>query len=270
MSRRWFLAPWVCARLPLVTVVVLMAGLMTGAGCVKPAAKHKAAGNVLFNEKDYDGALAEYRQAESLSPDDPDTHVLVGNTLFEKDDYDGAQAEYQQALSVQAAYAPALRGLSEVAMRRNPPDVAGAISDLQGVLKQDGKDHDALAALGQLQFEAGDLKGAEDSLTRAVQLAAEDQSSLYTLGLVFIAEGDADAARNTFDRLEDVAPGTAQAPYGRAQLEAKTGQTDAALDDLAIALDRGVPDLEAVQNDQNLASLHADPRFQALLDKAKH
>ena len=59
---------------------------------------HLALGEALSARRDYAGAVAEFRAAASLSPDDPQPHRLLADTLALMGDHAAATAEYQQAL----------------------------------------------------------------------------------------------------------------------------------------------------------------------------
>src|SRR5262249_21371888 len=96
-----------------VTVVCALVG-----SCSSEGAKHKAAGNVLFKEHDWGGALREYRAALALHPRDPGAHTLLGNALFEVGEYDAAAAEYRTALDLDPHLRGAMQGLATVFLRR--------------------------------------------------------------------------------------------------------------------------------------------------------
>ena len=50
------------------------------------------------NKGDLDGAIAEYREALRLNPNDDEAHFNLGVALGKKGDWDGAIAEYREAL----------------------------------------------------------------------------------------------------------------------------------------------------------------------------
>jgi len=59
---------------------------------------HLALGRALSTRRDYSGAVAEFRAAVRLSPDDPQAHRVLADTLALMGDHAAASAEYQQAL----------------------------------------------------------------------------------------------------------------------------------------------------------------------------
>jgi tetratricopeptide (TPR) repeat protein len=248
--------------------IVCLLGPLVGllAGCSSEEAKHKAAGNVLFKHGDLDGAAREYRAALSANPNDANAHTLLGNLLFEKEQYPEAASEYQAALAIDPNARAALQGAATVALRQRRP--ADARAAYERMLANQPHDAEAHVALGKLAFADGDLDGAERHLRDALVTAQNDASALYTLGLVLAKKRDQAQANAIFDRLERVTPGKAYAPYGRAVAAAVQGQTDEALKQLALALDRGVEDLGQVERDESFAELRSTPQFRALLERA--
>jgi tetratricopeptide (TPR) repeat protein len=131
------------------------------------------------------------------------------------------------------------------------------------------RDPESQAALGKLLYAKGDLDGAERHLREALVWAQNDPAALYTLGLVIAKKKDRAQANAIFDRLDTLVPGRAYAPYGRAVAAAVAGDADQALQQLAVALERGVDDLTQVESDEAFATLKSTPRFSQLLASAR-
>ena len=233
------------------------------AGCSSEGAKHKAAGNVLFKQGDLDGALGEYRAAVAVQPRDPNAHTLLGNALFEKSQWDQARKEYQASLDLDPKARAALQGLAMVELRQGHTAEARAL--FERLIRDEPRDGEAHAALGKLLFAGGDLDGAERHLREALVHAQNDRSALYTLGLVLAKKRDPEQANAIFDRLEQLAPDRAYAPYGRAVAAAAAGRDDQALQQLGIALSRGVDDPTEIERDPAFEKLRSDPRFLELM-----
>ena len=129
-------------------------------------------------------AIADYRQAASLQPNDPEPHLAAGALLEKQGKFADAESEYKQALALGPS-SDALTGLANIYMRgrRLPeaeaelkklvvahPDEADARIQLGRVLAADGKYDEAIAEL-----QAGEkLAPADISLPR-------DLADLYVI-----------------------------------------------------------------------------------------
>jgi Flp pilus assembly protein TadD len=247
-------------------IVLLVAGALL-AGCVGEEAKHKAAGNVLFHNGDLAGAVREYRAAITAAPSDGNGYTLLGNALFEQGKIDEAKGAYSDGLARDAKAREARRGLATIALRQGRRDEA---RKLFGQLADEApNDPEAQTALGKLLLAQGDLDGAEQHLRAALAAANNDTGALYCLGLTLARKKQRAEALEVLDRLEKLTPAQPYAAYGRAAVAASSGDRDGALDLLGKALDRGIGDLDAVDGDTAFAELRADPRFVALIAKAR-
>ncbi len=94
------------------------------------AKDHLARGTALFEQSKWDEAIAEYREALRLKPDDAVAHRNLGAALYGKGDLDGAIAEYREALRLQPNYAQAHANLG-VALKAKS-DRGGAVAEKTG------------------------------------------------------------------------------------------------------------------------------------------
>jgi tetratricopeptide (TPR) repeat protein len=250
--------------------VIALCLLALFGACSTEEAKRKAAGNVRFKHGDIDGAIVEYRAAIAANERDANAHTLLGNALFEKERYPEATAEYERALALDPRARAAALGLVAADLRAGRTDHAKRL--LTDLTSREPRDAEAQSALGKLDYATGDLDGAERHLREALVYVQNDPAALYALGLVLAnkpSKTEREQATAIFDRLEAQTPGKAYAPYGRAVLAARDGDTEAALKWLAVALDRGVDDLTEVERDKSFAALRDTARFQALLSAAR-
>jgi tetratricopeptide (TPR) repeat protein len=132
-----------------------------------------------------DEAIAAYRQAALLEPNDPEPHLSAGLLLEKQEKLSAAEREYKLALALNPPSSDALTGLANVHMRQHHfpeaetelrtlatahPDEAAPRIQLGRVLAAEGKNDDAIAEL-----EAGaKLAPADMSLQR-------DLADLYDL-----------------------------------------------------------------------------------------
>jgi tetratricopeptide (TPR) repeat protein len=109
-----------------------------------------------------DDAIAAYRQAAALQPQDPEPYLAAGLLLERQSKFSDAESEYQQALAIDPASSDAITGLANIYMRgrRFPeaavelrklvaahPDLAPLHVQLGRVLAADQKYDDAITEL---------------------------------------------------------------------------------------------------------------------------
>ena len=109
-----------------------------------------------------DDALAAYRQAATLQPNDPEPHLSAGLILEKQNQFSDAEKEYKQALALDPGSSDAVVGLANIYMRghRFPeaeaelkkitaahPDLPAAHLQLGRVLKEENKNEEAVSEL---------------------------------------------------------------------------------------------------------------------------
>jgi len=103
-------------------------------------------------------AISAYRQAATLTPNDPEPHLTLAPLLEKQNRYADAEQEYKQALAIDSSSANALTGLANIYMR------------------------------GHRYTEA------EESLRKLIALQPENPAAHLQLGRLLAADGQADKA----------------------------------------------------------------------------
>jgi len=86
-----------------------------------------------MRKRDLDGAIAEYRTALELNPEEPNAHALLGIVLGRKGDLEGAITEFKQFITKNPEHAFAHANLGHAFVLRNDP--ASAIPELRRALE---------------------------------------------------------------------------------------------------------------------------------------
>jgi len=126
---------------------------------------HAGLGDIRVKEKNFDAALEEYRIAERLDPSDPDAFKSAGKVLLEeKKDFAGAAAELKQAESVGQSnweihelYGKALAGNGQSDL---------AIAEFKEALALDSRQGQVMSEMAVELEKKGDWAGAVEQYRR--------------------------------------------------------------------------------------------------------
>ncbi|MEM9802734.1 MAG: hypothetical protein AAGA20_20580 [Planctomycetota bacterium] len=92
-------------------------------------------------------------------------------------------------------------------------------------------------------------------------------AALAELGHVYTRLGRYEDGLAVDAKLVEMAPDDPTVRYNLACSQALVGRLDAALDTLGVAVDLGYDDVAFMRDDDDLASLRGDPRFEALVQR---
>lgn len=121
------------------------------------------------------------------------------------------------------------------------------------------------ATLGTNHLKRGNYPEAEKAYKHAQSLQPEAWQVTILLGNLELQRGRFGEAVAYYRRVEEMKRGTVETAYGLACAEAQSGHVDAALGWLEKAMQRGYDDVDRLHSDRRLAPLWQDPRFNRLL-----
>ena len=149
-------------------------------------------------------AIAEYRAAAALRPDEPEIQFELANALWVSGQFADAIAAYREAIRLRPDYADALLNcgiaLANSGRRGEAHDV------WQAVLELNPNDIDALNNLASLCRSAGKIGQAIDYCRRALAIDANHVGIVNTLGSAYDQQGDLDQAVACYRRALQLAP----------------------------------------------------------------
>ncbi len=134
-------------------------------------------GVVYYQQGHLDQAIAQFKQALTIEPEDADTHYLLGAAQLQRASQSGtpgaadmtaAEQEFQTALKIKPEMAAAYIGLGNVYLLNQNFEQAAAT--LEQAVKLQPNSPEALFAVGQAYAALGRKPEALDALTRALQL----------------------------------------------------------------------------------------------------
>ena len=153
---------------------------------------------------DMEGAVAGYRRALVLNPDDPDTYNNMGNALAALNKPENAVAAFRRALALQPGNATAHNNLGHVQRTMGLWDDAEA-SFRKAATLQPGF-AGAFVNLGNLYRDKDDLHGAESSYRHALTLAPRETAAHCGLGLTLWQLGRHDEALASYQTVLAIDP----------------------------------------------------------------
>ncbi|MFB3922953.1 MAG: tetratricopeptide repeat protein [Terriglobia bacterium] len=197
------------------------------------AASHSQLAWKLFQEKNWDGAIAEYRQALSRKPDDPDARRNLATALFKKGDLDGAIAEYRETLRLNPEDLLAHNNLGTALSFKGNLD--GAIAEFRQVVRRTPDDAAAHSSLANSLLRKGDVDSAIMEYRAALRLNPLDSLAHHNLGTALSAKGDWDGAIGEYREALRLSPDFPQARYGLGLALERKADFQGALAELRLA-----------------------------------
>jgi len=144
---------------------------------------------------DDEEGLALLERARELAPTDASIEATLAGVYFRRGDHAAAKQGYRHALALNPNIGGVHSGLGQIAMMQR--DLPAAEQHFRTALRA-GDDALALAGLGALTLERGDVDAALGYLTRAAALAPDDAIVQTMLGQAFVQRGTLAFAEQAF------------------------------------------------------------------------
>lgn len=187
----------------------------------------------LYNEGNYDEALALLREGLALYPNAVELHVGVGYARLARDEFAWARRSFEEGLVLDPEHEDALAGLGEVLLKLGQSDAAvrsfrrilelGYSDDVELMLQvgralfrddlideakeffeiavqQTPENAEAVALVGYAQHRMGDEPAAIETLRKALQLDPDHSEARIYLGNMLYDQGEYEAALFQLDR----------------------------------------------------------------------
>jgi tetratricopeptide (TPR) repeat protein len=134
---------------------------------------HYLLGNVLFRLNDADRAVAEYRLAIDLAPDQPRTYFQLALVLRSKQDESGEERVLEQALAADDHYAPAQCEMGRILLEEHRP--ADAVSHLSSAIQYNPRSEEAYFLLARAYTKLGEKDKSAEMVKRLVIVRRENR-----------------------------------------------------------------------------------------------
>lgn len=146
--------------------------------------------------------------------------------------------------------------LEEEVKPLNPDSYAASVADWRSAMEQ-----------GAAQMNAGFFERARKLFRRASELDPTRPEAYNGVGVTYYARNDYEQALTWYKKALEVDSSFGDAFYNMACIYALLGKKELAFRYLNIAALNGYTGAEAMRNDNDLRTLHQDPRFQEILAK---
>ena len=181
-----------------------------------------------------DDALTVLRQAIALSPEDADLHLQQAGLLLAVRETGAAQAALARTTTLDPNQFEAYVMQAHLAISRGDIDEAARISQLAARVQPDHPQIDAMD--GVIALRRGDIDLALSVLSRAVERMPDNPQVLFAIGMAYVFKGHFAFAERALARVIALQPpGTALRAF-LAQLAARQGRLDDALEAIKGAL----------------------------------
>lgn len=229
--------------------------LFFGAGCqtVSPqelalADSHRDLAEVKLSKGENELAIAQYRAAIELNPNDPETHYGLAEAYRRKGMLQDCERELREVIRIEPRHNEAHLALGVVFLQMERwPDAAAEFERLAAD-PTFVRPTRALVNLGWAHYKSGDLERAKSDFERALLADRSNHVAHLNLGIVQYDRGElVEAVRHFEECVKIVAerpapvygPAEAEARYRMAQAYIRLGQRDRAVDSLRVAVERG-------------------------------
>jgi adenylate cyclase len=225
---------------------------------------------ILLPEDVLDEARVAARRALELAPNLAEAHVAHANTLSLAGDDQGAVAAFERAIELNSELYEAHYYFGRHCFARG--QYARAIEEFEAAHRARPDEFQALALAVSAADSLGD-KARGDALTRLAlpsalaEIAADPENgrALYLAASMQIRLGDMNGGRRSIETALRLQPDDFGTLYNAACTYAHMGENEHALDLLERAVASGGGFREWIEHDSDLSSLHALPRFHAIL-----
>ncbi len=226
-------------------------------------------GRLYYHIGDYEQAASSFRTMIELAPDNHTAYTNLGAALYMLGDYPGATDAWRHNVEL----SPSKTAYSNLGLAEYYAGNFEAAADMQQ--KAIALAPEDPTAYGRLGAVLAELPGQETTsranydqailLTeQQLQINPDDTDSLTELSSYLIAVGRQAEADAAIERVLELSPDAPVSYYFSAKVNLSAGRLDAALDDLARAVELGYPRSMAAADPQ-LRSVHEHPRVRVLL-----
>ena len=209
---------------------------------------HVNTGGVYFTMRDTAKAVAAYRKAIAVAPNDPKPHSALGFVMAEAGSLDVAISELDRAVALKADDPETRKSLGDLYLARGEAD--SAIAYYRSVLALDPDAVQVRQRVGSIYAEKGDFDSAVAEYRRCIRDAPKWALPYSNLASVYLQRGTADSAIAAYRRCIALMPEDAALQNNLGYAYARHGLIDSAIAAYQRAI-RFSPDPRMLRDAQN-------------------
>jgi tetratricopeptide (TPR) repeat protein len=226
---------------------------------------HTSLAHAKMHALDWDGAEQEFRRAIQLGPGYAVAHFYYANFLTGRSRFDEAIAEAREAVKLDPVSMVAESNLGILYYNAGRYDEA--IESCRKALEMEPNLARPYDDLGRILLEKGAYSEAIAALEKAVSLSNRSARCLSSLAYAYAVAGRKDLAREILAELTEASKQRYIGSSDFAFVNAGLGERKQAIQWLERACEERDSHLPFLHVDPRLASLRAEPRFKALLQR---
>jgi serine/threonine protein kinase/regulator of sirC expression with transglutaminase-like and TPR domain len=186
------------------------------------------------NQKDYQGAIADYNQALNINPNYSLAFYNRGVARDDTGDKQGAIADYNQAIQINKNWGA--RNLADAyynrgILRKNLGNKQEALADFNQAIIANSKFANAYIIRGNTRRELGDIQTAIQDYNQAVNLDSDNALAYYNRGVTYSQLENNQAAIDNYNQSIKISPKYVNAYYNRGLTYYRIGNNQAAIYD---------------------------------------
>ena len=226
----------------------------------------------------YEDPIASYREearkasqrALELDPDLAEAHASRGLALLISEEFEAAETEFDKALELNPRLFQAYYYYARARFHQGDMETAAEL--FRKAAEVEPADYQSrclrtqiLRGTGRMEEAISEARDAVRVLEKHLEWNPDDARALHLGAGSLLVLGDEERTKRWLKRALEMNPDDSVLLYNVACNFANMGETDEAIGFLERAVGHGMVSAAWMRNDTDLASLRADPRFQALL-----
>jgi tetratricopeptide (TPR) repeat protein len=210
-------------------------------------------GNLMLDMGDNDEAVKNYVEAYKIDPHQAVVYINLGTSFIHKGNIGKAIEYYQKAVRIQPDNSLAIKNLENAKILQSK--IIESITELNSSLKDQIKNPELYARLGDLYRKLGDYEKAEIKYQEAITLQPKFIQAMYGLVFVYSELKNLSKALDVLQNMRQIQPDNPEIYYNIACIYAKQNMSDKSIEWLKQSIEKGFNNWGLIKKDTDLANI---------------